>query len=55
MIVFVVLRMAPALVAKLGVSGQEILSKVLALLTAVIGVQFIINGGTAVINQLLGR
>lgn len=55
LIVFVVLRMAPALVAKLGVSGQEILSKVLALLTAVIGVQFIINGGTAVINQLLGR
>lgn len=55
LIVFVVLRMAPALVAKLGPSGQEILSKVLALLTAVIGVQFIINGGTAVINQLMHK
>jgi len=54
-IVFIVLRMAPALVAKLGDSGQEILSKVLALLTAVIGVQFIINGGTTVINELMKR
>jgi len=54
-IVFAVLRMAPALVAKLGDSGQEILSKVLALLTAVIGVQFIINGGTTVINELMKR
>ena len=52
-IVWAVLRMAPILVAKLGDSGQEIMSKVLALLSAVIGVQFIINGGTAVIGQLM--
>ncbi len=50
---FLVLRAAPWLVQKLGKSGQEVLSKVMALLTAVIGVQFIINGTSTVIGQIL--
>lgn len=52
-LVFLTLRAAPAIIAKLGHSGQEILSKVLALLTAVIGVQFIVNGATTVLRDML--
>jgi len=52
-IVWIVLRISPKLVAKLGDSGQEIMSKVLALLSAVIGVQFIINGVTSVVSQVI--
>jgi multiple antibiotic resistance protein len=46
---------APKLVAKLGDTGQQVLSKVMALLSAVVGVQFIINGGTAVLAGLLSK
>jgi small neutral amino acid transporter SnatA (MarC family) len=46
---------APKLVSKLGATGQQVLSKVMALLSAVIGVQFIINGTTAVIAGLLAK
>lgn len=53
LIVWAVLRMAPMLVSKMGESGQQIMSKVLALLSAVIGVQFIINGTTTIVGQLL--
>lgn len=49
----VVFLLAPQLVRKMGPSGREIMSKVMALLTAVIGVQFIIDGGTAVIADLM--
>ncbi len=49
----VVLLLAPTIVRRMGASGQEILSKVMALLTAVIGVQFILDGGTMVIMQLM--
>jgi multiple antibiotic resistance protein len=52
-LVFITLRAAPVIIAKLGQSGQEILSKVLALLTAVIGVQFIVNGATTVLRDML--
>ncbi len=48
----VVLLLAPRIVAKMGASGQEVLSKVMGLLTAVIGVQFILNGGAAAILML---
>jgi len=49
----VILLLAPAIVSKLGQSGQGIMSKVMGLLTAVIGVQFIINGvGSAVMAML---
>lgn len=53
LLVFLTLRAAPSLIAKLGPSGQEIMSKVLALLTAVIGVQFIVNGITTVLRDML--
>jgi multiple antibiotic resistance protein len=49
----VVFLLAPKLVSKLGPSGQQVLSKVMALLSAVIGVQFIINGLTAVMAGIV--
>ncbi len=49
----VILLAAPRIVAKIGSSGQEVMAKIMGLLTAVIGVQFIINGGTTVITELL--
>lgn len=49
----VVFLLAPKLVAKLGPAGQQVLSKVMALLSAVIGVQFIINGLTTVIGNVV--
>ncbi|HMS54561.1 MAG TPA: MarC family protein [Fimbriimonadaceae bacterium] len=51
----VIFMFAPALVSKLGPAGQNVLSKIMALLTAVLGVQFIINGGTAVLAQLIEK
>lgn len=53
LITLAVLLAAPAIVARLGKSGQEIMAKVMGLLTAVIGVQFIINGTTAVMMGLV--
>lgn len=54
-ITFIVLAVSPKLVTKLGPSGQEVMSKIMALLTAVIGVQFIIDGGTQVILELMKK
>jgi multiple antibiotic resistance protein len=51
----IVLLLAPTIVRRLGHSGQEILSKVMALLTAVIGVQFIVDGCTIVIQGLMHK
>jgi multiple antibiotic resistance protein len=53
LLTFVTLRIAPRIVSRMGKGGQEIMSRLLALLTAVIGVQFIINGGTAVISEMV--
>lgn len=53
LLTLIVFLLAPKLVSKLGKSGQQVLSKVMALLSAVIGVQFIINGLTTVIGNLL--
>lgn len=50
---YVVLAGSPAIVKRMGHSGQAVLSKVMGLLTAVIGVQFILNGGTAVVIDLI--
>jgi len=54
-ITFAVLRAAPFVVSRLGKNGQEILSRLMALITAVIGVQFIINGGMAVVAKFLQK
>lgn len=51
----VVLLLAPTIVRRLGHSGQEIMGKVMALLTAVIGVQFILDGATQVIVELMKK
>lgn len=51
----VVLLLAPTIVKRLGHSGQEILSKVMALLTAVIGVQFILDGASMVLMELMKK
>ncbi len=48
-----VLLAAPFLINRLGNKGQEIIIRLTGLLTAVIGVQFIINGGTTVLKDLL--
>lgn len=53
LLTLVIFLLAPKLVARLGPSGQQVLSKVMALLSAVIGVQFIINGLTTVIGNLM--
>ena len=52
---YIVLAGSPAIVRKMGSSGQAVLSRVMGLLTAVIGVQFILNGGTTVMVDILGR
>ena len=54
-ITFVVLAMAPKFVTKLGASGHQVMSKVMALLTAVIGIQFIIDGGTHVFLEIMKK
>lgn len=47
-----VLWIAPLLVKKLGRVGADAMNRIMGLLTAVIGVQFIINGSTAVIKDI---
>jgi len=53
--VLLVMLSAPWLVSRMGQSGQAILSKVMSLLTAVIGVQLVLNGLTAVVIDVAHR
>jgi multiple antibiotic resistance protein len=49
----IILLAAPKLVSRLGDSGQSVMSKIMGLLTAVIGVQFILNGiGTVILGLM---
>ena len=48
-----ILLAAPALVSRIGPTGQRIISKIMGLITAVIGVQFILNGVEAVALAIL--
>jgi multiple antibiotic resistance protein len=50
---FLILVAAPAIVERIGATGQRIVAKVMGLITAVIGVQFIINGATSVLRDIL--
>jgi multiple antibiotic resistance protein len=50
---FLILLAAPAIVERIGETGQRIVAKVMGLITAVIGVQFIINGVTTVLRDIL--
>jgi multiple antibiotic resistance protein len=53
LLTLVILLAAPALVRRIGPTGQRIVSKVMGLITAVIGVQFILNGVEAVALAIL--
>src|SRR5947207_2609939 len=44
---------APSIVAWIGPTGQRIVSKIMGLITAVIGIQFVINGVTTVFVSIL--
>lgn len=44
---------APSVVARIGVTGRRIVTKIMGLMTAVIGVQFVINGLRAVALDIL--
>jgi len=48
-----ILLAAPSIVSRIGETGQRIVSKIMGLMTAVIGVQFVINGVSTVILEIL--
>jgi multiple antibiotic resistance protein len=48
-----ILLAAPWLVARIGATGQRIVAKIMGLITAVIGVQFVLNGVEAVALAIL--
>jgi len=50
---FLILVASPAIVGRLGETGQRIVAKIMGLITAVIGVQFVINGATSVLREIL--
>jgi multiple antibiotic resistance protein len=50
---FLILVGSPFLVERLGETGQRIVSKIMALITAVIGVQFVINGATTILKDII--
>ena len=52
-ITLAILLAAPAIVARIGFTGQRVVAKIMGLVTAVIGVQFILNGATTVILEIL--
>ena len=49
----VILRASPWIVTRLGITGQRIVSKIMGLITLVIGIQFVINGSTVVFVDIL--
>lgn len=53
LITLLVFLAAPVIVRWLGATGQRIADKVMGLITAVIGIQFMINGLTTVITDIL--
>jgi len=53
LLTFLILLAAPTIVSWIGTTGQRIVSKIMGLITAVIGVQFVINGVTTVFIEIL--
>lgn len=53
LLTLLILLAAPGLVARIGETGQRIISKIMGLITAVIGVQFVLNGIEAVSLAIL--
>lgn len=52
-VTFLILLLSPAIVSRIGATGQKIVTKVMGLMTAVIGIQFVINGVSTVILEIL--
>jgi multiple antibiotic resistance protein len=48
-----ILLAAPAIVSRIGDTGQRIVSKIMGLITAVIGIQFILNGISSVLTDII--
>jgi multiple antibiotic resistance protein len=48
-----ILLVSPWIVRRLGITGQRIVSKIMGLITLVIGIQFVINGTTSVFVDIL--
>ncbi|CAN1549830.1 MarC Multiple antibiotic transporter [Fimbriimonadaceae bacterium] len=55
LIAMATLILAPLLVTRMGRVGADALNRVMGLLTAVIGVQFIINGSTSVVKDIIAQ
>ena len=53
LLTLLILLAAPAIVARIGETGQRIVSKIMGLITAVIGVQFVLNGVETVALAIL--
>ena len=48
-----ILLAAPAIVERIGETGQRIVSKIMGLITAVIGIQFVLNGVSSVLTEII--
>ena len=48
-----ILLAAPAIVSRIGPTGQRIVSKIMGLITAVIGIQFVLNGVSTVLTEII--
>ncbi|HEY6148512.1 MAG TPA: NAAT family transporter [Thermoanaerobaculia bacterium] len=48
-----ILFAAPAIVERIGLTGQRVVAKIMGLVTVVIGVQFILNGVTTVLTAII--
>jgi multiple antibiotic resistance protein len=53
LLTLIILLAAPVLVRRIGATGQRIVSKIMGLITAVIGVQFVLNGVETVALAIL--
>lgn len=53
LITLAILLIAPSVETRMGRTGQRVVSKIMGLVTVVIGVQFILNGATTVILGIL--
>jgi multiple antibiotic resistance protein len=48
-----ILLAAPTIVTRIGPTGQRIVSKIMGLITAVIGIQFVLNGVSTVLTEII--
>ena len=48
-----ILLAAPAIVSRIGPTGQKIVAKIMGLITAVIGIQFVLNGVSTVLTEII--